>query len=778
MEETKKITDKNRSQELATKIGIICLAILMSGFVVASIHKSSSKFAEKRIKEKNRNIRNITHYFNECKKQATDGNYALARKNLFRIKPEALKPELKAAWFETMTDIYFKEARNFPEKRNFLVMNALSYAQRAIDTYPSRETVDNLSKVKAELYLLNNQFEPASKLFLKLEERSTNPEDRWEYRMEAALCFTEMKMNQKAIRLLDSVIDETDEQEIWARATGRKADIFLNNTETSPENLKYNFAPDTPVIPALISKSVQQYNNINKAQALYQEILDEISHNMHPEKIRSMIKLLGIHVDKGDIQSAYAMANSIKKSAARRAESAAVYYNMSKLEARRGNLKRAATYVNNMIVSHPGSPLMKDAFQNYYNELKKAEKWDEAFDLVFKLTAAPTTNDIRIKLIEELHIGQNSMLSHIDLSKKENLKKITAIIESIAIPKEEHKEVILFAQASFYYAIKNYYMADVLFSRYIKEIIYEKYREKAYYYYLLSAVRDNKPPVLRALRAKIYLNNAYDENRSQDVMLYLMAAYYDMGMWEESIDAAMKVFVKEIVKMGEEKENYKANEEWLKAVARIGQSYEKIGRKADASNVFDTWAPEFKKSPYAATIYRDWAQLASLNKQHHEALRRYNVIMPYVTKPAEFMELASLRCIQKLKINQDQARREAYGLVKKLPTKLEIMPEEQIESLTRELYKSLLENSLTHDQANVEKLFTKILELYKSEPWPYTLIIKWLQNNLDDPEYKNISKFFQKAVSGPLSALKEDKVKSAIMQQAKMLVMLENENVF
>ena len=49
---------------------------------------------------------------------------------------------------------------------------------------------------------------------------------------------------------------------------------------------------------------------------------------------------------------------------------------------------------------------------------------------------------------------------------------------------------------------------------------------------------------------------------------------------------------------------------------------------------------------------------------------------------------------------------------------------------------------------------------------------------LKSPEYKNINKYFQSAVSGPLSALKEDKVRNAITEQAKMLVMLENENVF
>ncbi|MCM8541671.1 MAG: hypothetical protein NE328_15490 [Lentisphaeraceae bacterium] len=778
MEETKKITDKNRQIEIAKKVGIIACSVLISGAVIASIHKSSQEFAKERLEEKDKNIRNINHYFNECKKQAIEGNYAMARKNLFKITPDALKPELKALWFETMTEIYFQEARAFPEKRDFLVLNALNYAQRGLDIFPDRVTADNLSKVKAELYLLNKQYKPASELLLNLEARSTTPKDRWQFRMDAAFCFKQMKMNKKAIQLLDSVIDETDEQEIWAQAMRRKGDIYLKNTDTTPENYSYKFEPSTPVIPIMINQSIEQFNSTNKAQSIYQEVVDGIPHNMHPEKIRCLVNLLEIFAQKGSIQEAYTIANAIKRSASSRPEAASVYTNMAKLEARRGNLERAATYMDHMITSHPDHHLMEDAFQSYYSQLKKAEKWDVAFDLVFRLVSAPTTNTIRMQIIEDFHLGEDKLLNNIDMSKTENQKKVTSIIESVVLPSEEDKEVILFAKASFHFATKNYYMADVLFSQYLKEMIYEKFREQAFYYYLASAVNDNKPPILRALRAKIYLNNTYHEARSQDVTLYLMAAYYDMGMWEESIEAAMKVFVNEIVKMGEEKENYRANEEWLKAVARIGQSYERIGRKADASNVFDTWAPEFKKSPYAASIYSDWAQLASSNRQHHEALRRYNVIMPYVIKPEEFLELASLRCIQKLKINFKEARKEGYGLVKKLPSKIELLGEEKVDTLTRDIYKALLENSLSHDHDNIENLFTKILSLYKSEPWPYTFIIKWLQDNLDSPEYKNINKYFQTAVSGPLSALKEDKVKNAIMQQAKMLIMLEKENVF
>ena len=778
MAEKKKISDKKAQHEWITKAGVLGAAVVIATLLIPLFHKNSAKFADERNKEQERNLTNIARYFEECIKQADNGNYAMARKNLFKLKPSALKPHLKAQWFATMTDIYYKEARATPKLRNFLVMNALNYAQRGLDTHPEREMVDSMSKIKAELYLLNEQWEPASEILMTLEARSTTPKERWQYRMDAALCFKNLKMDQKAIQLLDSVIDETDEQEIWAQAMRRKGDIYMHLTENKYSNNKYSFNPEKPYVEEFVSRSIEQYSNANKAEAIYQEVVNEINHNMHPDKIAALVKLLEIYVAKGQVQEAYTIANTIKRAASGRPAAASVYMNMARMESTRGNLDRAATYVDRLIVSHPGHPYMKMAFDAYYDKLKEYKLWDKAFELALRIVKAPVSDAIRVKIIEDLHMGENKLINYVDLQDKNNQKKIGFILDSVSEPTTEDKEVILFGKASLRFASQDYYMADVLFSEYLREVGYERFKEKAYFYYLASAVNDKKPAIVRAARAKIYLNNTFDSARSQDVMLFLMAAYYDMGMWQESIDAAMKVFVNEIVKMGEEKDSYKASNEWLKAVARIGQSYEKIGRKADASNVFDTWAPEFKKSPYAASIYKDWAELSAANGQHHEALRRYNVIMPFVTKPDEFMELACLRSIQKLKINDKNARKEGIALVKKLPTKIELLSEKKIETLKRRIYKALLENSLDHDQQNLEKLFNEILAIYKSESWPYTFMIRWLQRNIKNPEYKNINKYFQSAVSGPLSALKEDKVRKAITEQAKVLVMLENENVF
>ena len=278
MAEKKKITDKKFQQDLMIKAGVIGAAALIAALLIPLFHKKSAKFAEDRNLKQERNLTNISRYFEECLKQADNGNYAMARKNLFKLKPAALKPNLQAKWYATMTDIYYKEARSTPKLRSFLVMNALNYAQRGIDTLPDRKMTDSMSKIKAELYLLNEQWESAVEILMKLEARSTTPKERWQYRMDSALCYKNLKMDQKAIQLLDSVIDETDEQETWAQAMRRKGDIYMHLTENKYSKNNYTFDPAKPYVEEFVSRSIEQYSNANKAEAIYQEVINEIKH--------------------------------------------------------------------------------------------------------------------------------------------------------------------------------------------------------------------------------------------------------------------------------------------------------------------------------------------------------------------------------------------------------------------------------------------------------------------------------------------------------------------
>ena len=138
---------------------------------------------------------------------------------------------------------------------------------------------------------------------------------------------------------------------------------------------------------------------------------------------------------------------------------------------------------------------------------------------------------------------------------------------------------------------------------------------------------------------------------------------------------------------------------------------------------------EFRKGPYAASIYADWAQIASDKGQHREALRRLNIILPYIKKPEDYLLLISMSCIQKLKVNDSTAWKDANALIKQLPKKQKKLGAEKVAALLKDIHIAMLENSIEHDLDKTEQTFNLTLKKYKNDPWPYQLIIKWLQNN-------------------------------------------------
>ena len=222
---------------------------------------------------------------------------------------------------------------------------------------------------------------------------------------------------------------------------------------------------------------------------------------------------------------------------------------------------------------------------SYYELLKKRQEWARAFNLGHTITQSNVSLDSKIKIIQDLYSGE-PLIENNDLTLPGAQVKVQKMLDSIVTNDHEILSILQFARASDKFSQGKYYEADKHFSEYLQTPGFNEFKEQAHFYYLMSSVNAGLPPVVQALRAKLYLNNTYNAKRSQQVMIYLMSAYYDMDLWDKSIDAAMKVFVNEIVRMGEENENYQASDEWLKAVTRIGQSYERLGQNTKAQSVF------------------------------------------------------------------------------------------------------------------------------------------------------------------------------------------------
>ena len=776
MNELKKISDKRQSSK-SLKVGSVVIAVAIAAGLLPFIKQSADQLGEKRDTEKKEILKRSEKFILSCLDKAADGNFHIAKKSLEKLNPGELNTDLRAKWFTTMTKILQMEADVYKDRRQFLIMQALTYAQRGILAGTKQSVIDNLNQMKARLYLMNQQWEPAAKILQDLQSRTKSPKERWKHRLTIAHCQNQLGNYQKALHLLDSVIDETDEETTWATALRRKADILFKISQVEHNISEVPFDPQNSLLTLTVDSTLDSMSTLLEAEAYYRELVENIPSNIHPDKMKALERLLEIYVNRKQSIEAYQFANMLKRAAGDRPYSAPVFKHMARLEIEKNNLKRAENYLLRLIKSHPESEHTEPALMDYYKLLKKRKEWARAFNLGHTITQSNVSDDSKIEIIEDLILGE-PLISNNDLTLEGVQPKVIQILNSVNTNDHELQSIIQFAKASNRFNLGKYYEADKHFSEYLQTPGFNRFKEQAHFYYLLSAVNADLPPVVQALRARLYLNNTFNAKRSQQVMIYLMSAYYDMDLWDKSIEAAMKVFVSEIVRMGEENEDYQASDEWLKAVARIGQSYERLGQNTKAQSVFKTWAKEFRKSPYAASIYADWAQIASDKGNHREALRRLNIIMPYIKKPNDFMLLISMSCIQKLKVNDKDAWKDAAALIKQLPKKKDKLGEEKIAGLLKEIHMAMLENSIQFNPEKAEESFNLALEKYKSDPWPYNLIIKWLQNNKDSENYRSVSNFLQKAAAGPLTALPEGKLRKAIKDQVDLLVAMENENVF
>ncbi|NQZ57098.1 MAG: hypothetical protein HRT88_06460 [Lentisphaeraceae bacterium] len=453
---------------------------------------------------------------------------------------------------------------------------------------------------------------------------------------------------------------------------------------------------------------------------------------------------------------------------------------MAELELSRNKIDRSNSYLTKLIRNHPQHPLTSKTFLKFYHILKKQKEWDRALYLAYQVANVNIENNTKLKLVEDLGLQEGSLLNQLNLKNPRTKKFIESIITSAKAQNTYDQSLILYAQSCYQLQLGNYYEADIKFSKYLRTPSFQKYNETIYYNYLLSSVKAKQPPIIRALRSRLYLNNHFDRNRSQTVMLHLMDAYFDMGLWEESIAAAKKIFNSEIKRMGIEKDHYKASDEWLKAIARIGQSYHFNDQDNKAQELFSIFTKQFKASPNAAEIFVDWAATAAQHRPY-ESIERLDVIIPHINNSADFLRLTSLRNVKRLELNIEKSRSEAYNLLKLLKEKNKLLDTRTKKDLSLQIHKALFNNTITYYPEDIDKIKEILLSSVKEFPqdtWPYASILQWHTKSTNKENKKTINNIISKLKSGPAPAHDNIQSTEALKKHTELLKALEGKNLF
>ncbi|NQZ57097.1 MAG: hypothetical protein HRT88_06455 [Lentisphaeraceae bacterium] len=220
---------KENNRGLQAKVFTIAIAIILSASVIPFIYKASTTLAESRNDLKDKHERNAENFLLECQQLAKEGAYEVAIEKILTIKPKTLKPSLRNKWYIAITNIFYSKAKNYPQKRHSAINQALTFAQKGIILSQDPEVQHNLTFIKAELYILNEQWTAAIENLEILDTSTSNPMKRWGIRLKTAECLTQLKKYTYALKILESIIDETDEEDIWAKATFLHANLLWTN---------------------------------------------------------------------------------------------------------------------------------------------------------------------------------------------------------------------------------------------------------------------------------------------------------------------------------------------------------------------------------------------------------------------------------------------------------------------------------------------------------------------------------------------------------------------
>ena len=342
---------------------------------------------------------------------------------------------------------------------------------------------------------------PAAEILQDLQSRTRSPKERWKYRLTIANCHSQLGQYQKALKLLNSIIDETDEQSTWANALRRKADILFTISQVEHNISEVPFDPQNSLLTQTVNSTLKNMNTLLEAEAYYLELVENIPSNVHPDKMKALEKLLEIYVNRKQSVEAYQYANMLKRAAGDRPYSAPVFKHMAKLEIDKNNLKRAENYLLRLIKSHPDSEHTEPALMSYYELLKKRQEWARAFNLGHTITQSNVSLDSKIKIIQDLILGE-PLIENNDLTLPGAQVKVQKMLDSIVTNDHEILSILQFARASDKFNQGKYYEADKHFSEYLQTPGFNEFKEQAHFYYLMSSVNAGLPPVVQALRAK------------------------------------------------------------------------------------------------------------------------------------------------------------------------------------------------------------------------------------------------------------------------------------
>lgn len=725
------IEEAKRGSKFVLRLAAFCLAAAAI-YPVMNWVKTQGHATSQELEDKYKSgVEGYEEIFARAIRQMKAGDYQPALDTLHSVDPHSLVKDLQAEWYITKSQIFQIRAESYRNEalREKFALKAIYMSKRALEVGVSDETMINLELNQAHLFTYSQQWEKAFDIFKKVEEATFVPEKRWEYRMRMVDCLVQLGRRREAVSILESIAEESDDEMVWAKAVRNQGDFLLELAKEDKGELKIDVE--------------------EKVRALYKEVIKETP-PLNRERKKAEVSLLRLYAKNNELGSTYDLANHIKKVSNAEHFSAEVLLILSDLEVRRNNVPQAIKYLKSCLEEYPDLKSGQSALIRYYSLLKKIDAWEAAFDAGESLirTVRDDPGDW-IPVCLDLMVRKDSFYEHLNfnnLSKKYFKRALEMMTRCSEVNRPDVQECANFAIASLYYQQGDHYNADVQLSKYIKEPDYIRFREQAHYLYLKNAKNGAKPETVVALRARLYLNNTFDSVNSNEVLLALSQAYFSLEMFDEALMEAKRIYLKFAETASKDLEGPKARQ-LIETISIMGMCYDRLGQSDKTDKLFNIWIDQFVNTSDVGNVFLTWARLAAEKKQYYEAVRRLNLILPYLKEHQDNLRIESWKTIYRLALKDSSKITPSLSQMRKVAyDKFISKADKQV--LFTELSKAHLRQYMDDPPIMLLKELKSIDKIRNGLLIDKSIIIKWLSKSMEVVDPSVVKDVFQKYLIG------------------------------
>jgi hypothetical protein len=785
-----------------------------------------------------KNTENVEKKLLKYERDAAGRRLETTLKNLAKMNETLLSRNQLRRRYILMGDInllFFNDKEKWRE-RQFYFDLAIRYYKRAIQNSESEIQKNMIIRRIAQLYMGNKEWQKALDIFQEANTNPMMPEERWRMKMNMAECYKHLGQYYKVLQLLDQVAEDgRDDPHIWGKALREAADLKLQasendkilaallkeKTKATGEKPLIKDAPEKKaesddedkteaqirnekILEARKENERQKHNeNVLKTNAIilqgealedYQEIVKELP-ELNEESSLAKIGILSIYVQKKKAQAAFELATKIYESSAPATAKAKALMLLAKLEIARHNKRYALDLLIKCQKEYGKTSLRTEILMKLYNLYtdKDIEKWENAFDIAREIMTNNPEKWAVERVMQDFSPGKNKLLTVLSQNNNKDKKYIEKTRQMLDRLKKLDPEIWDSIENEAYFIFANLLFLSRKYKQADEELIKclntpgnsKKLKEKIYYLDLECAIAAQAAPPVIVARAKRYLFWYPEGENYKEALMALLDGYYDMQMYTEARAVAKKIYIDYLNTARKSKEENKSSEEieaeeeiWLKAFARIGEIYEKLGYDIQANKLIKAHAKQLMSTIWAPEVFMAWSRVAESQGQLYEAARRLQVAIPYVHDPNEKAKMYVAQYLLKLKIGKIRDFNKSKLLLEKIQESKKIDPELKTE-LTRKLSEGMLEYAFKNNRPQeFNELLDFVVKKFSGETWPEYWALRSLGALFGTAKLETLSKRHEETLQKELAELPKDKeTVGFIRKQLKLinnLVSIEN----